>query len=443
MGLGSSSSEKTRDEKSVQADINKALKDSGGKWTSNLNDLVAERDRARAGKSSAAASSGGGQGFFDTLKSVPAGISRDVSMGVSAGLFSNRDKQRANLKATGKYTDAQINDYFARTDATLARNAAEAAARSNRSDDSPSAITPPPQDVLPPEERMPVYRSPFGPQIPSQPSIEITPEMRAAALRTFEAQRGAGQIPYQMLPYQQGLGSMRRPGSIPITPRMRQPVPMPIEPPDSHIFRLEPMSQPRMPVGQPQMNEMIRMQQADAAIRNQVPWYEQGPGVGRPQALPPQVSQPSQRQLDPYDGMRSIGMPVGQPQMPRIQPMPQPRMPQQNVSPAFQYAAQNYQRLGGSQRLMDRPIEMMSAAERRTINDMSRAMAEQAQQQQEYDMGRRLMGKGGGAVGPQPVPMRPYMPMAVGGIAALRPMMTSGTFRRPVGTTGTFRDYIS
>jgi hypothetical protein len=252
-----------------------------------------------------------------TIAAVPGGIARDVSMGVSAGLFSNRDKQRENLKATGKYTDAQINDYFARTDATLARNAAEAAARSNRSDDSPSAITPPPQDVLPPEERMPVYRSPFGPQTPSQPSIEITPEMRAAALRTFESQRGAGQIPYQMLPYQQGLGSMRRPGSIPIDPRMRQPVPMPIEPP---------------------------------------------------------------------------GMPM---------PMPQPRMPQQNVSPAFQYAAQNYQRLGGSQRLMDRPIEMMSAAERRTINDMSRAMAEQAQQQQEYDMGRRMMGKGGGAIGSQ------------------------------------------
>lgn len=363
MGLGSSSSEKTRDEKSVQADINKALKESGGKWTSNLNDLVAERDRARAGGASAA-SSGGGQGFFDTLKSVPAGISRDVSMGVSAGLFSNRDKQRENLKATGKYTDAQINDYFARTDATIARNAAEAAARGDRGDDSPSAITPRPQDILPPEEQMPVYRNPFGPQAPVQPSIEITPEMRAAALRTFESQRGAGQIPYQMLPYQQGLGSMRRPGSIPITPRMRQPVPMPIEPP---------------------------------------------------------------------------GMPM---------PMPQPRMPQQNVSPAFQYAAQNYQRLGGSQRLMDRPIEMMSAAERRTINDMSRAMAEQAQQQQEYDMGRRMMGKGGGAIGSQlPSVMRTAMGAGLGnavyGLPSLRPMTTSGTFRRPVGTTGTFRDYIS
>ena len=329
MGLGSSSSEKTRDEKSVQADINKALKDSGGKWTSNLNDLVAERDRARAGSSSGGGFSSGIKSVGSAIAAVPGNIARDVSMGVSAGLLSNRDKQRENLKATGKYTNAQINDYFARTDATLARNAAEAAARSNRSDDSPSAITPPPQDVLPPEEQMPVYRSPFGPQAPVQPSIEITPEMRAAALRTFEAQRGAGQIPYQMLPYQQGLGSMR-------------------------------------------------------------------PGA----------------------------------------------------SPAFQYAAQNYQRLGGSQRLMDRPIEMMSAAERRTINDMSRAMAEQAQQQQEYDMGRRLMGKGGGAIGSQ-VPSTMWSAMGAGlgnaiyGLPSLRPMTTSGTFRRPVGTTGTFRDYIS
>lgn len=366
MARGSSPTEKTRDEKSIQADINKALKDSGGKWTSNLNDLVSERDRARAGSSSGGGFSSDIKNIGSAIAAAPGNIARDVSMGVSAGLFSNRDKQRENLKATGKYTDAQINDYFARTDATIARNAAEAADRRNRSDDSPAAITPRPQDVLPPEEQMPVYRNPFGPQTPSQPSIEITPEMRAAALRTFESQRGAGQIPYQMLPYQQGLGSMRRPGSIPLDPRMRQPVPMPIEPP---------------------------------------------------------------------------GMPM---------PMPQPRMPQQNVSPAFQYAAQNYQRLGGSQRLMDRPIEMMSAAERRTINDMSRAMAEQAQQQQEYDMGRRLMGKGGGAVAPQPfVPkaVQPMMAASLGGggagLASLRPMMTSGTFRRPVGTTGTFRDYIS
>ena len=61
--------------------------------------------------------------------------------------------------------------------------------------------------------------------------------------------------------------------------------------------------------------------------------------------------------------------------MPRM-PMPQPPMQRNpNVSPAFQYAAQNYQRLGGSQRLMDRPMEMMSVAERQRINDMAQGMA--------------------------------------------------------------------
>jgi len=38
-----------------------------------------------------------------------------------------------------------------------------------------------------------------------------------------------------------------------------------------------------------------------------------------------------------------------------------------NMSPAFQYAAQNYDILGGSQRIAPRPIEMMSAAERAQI----------------------------------------------------------------------------
>ena len=51
-----------------------------------------------------------------------------------------------------------------------------------------------------------------------------------------------------------------------------------------------------------------------------------------------------------------------------------------NMSPAFQYAAQNYDMLGGSQRLAPRPMEMMSSAERNRINDMSQAMADQAAQ---------------------------------------------------------------
>jgi len=75
------------------------------------------------------------KGFFDTLTSIPRAIARDVGMGVSAGLFQNRDAQRENLAAKG-YSASEIDDYFARTDATIERNRAEAAARMNRSDDS-------------------------------------------------------------------------------------------------------------------------------------------------------------------------------------------------------------------------------------------------------------------------------------------------------------------
>jgi len=47
-----------RSETQIQADINKALKDSGGTWTAELNDLVSERDSARN-------NDGGGSGGND------------------------------------------------------------------------------------------------------------------------------------------------------------------------------------------------------------------------------------------------------------------------------------------------------------------------------------------------------------------------------------------
>jgi len=99
-----------------------------------------------------------------------------------------------------------------------------------------------------------------------------------------------------------------------------------------------------------------------------------------------------------------------------------------NMSPAFQYAAQNYGTLGGSQRLAPRPMEMMSVAERNRINDMSQAMADQAAQQQmaqnEYQQGMSAMtsGKGGPQTMPQPgvPPTQPPMPQyGGGGLAAL------------------------
>jgi hypothetical protein len=297
--FGGGNRERTRDESSVQADINRGLKESGGKFTPEINSLVAERDRARSG----GASSGGlgslsaGLGrAVDTVRSIPGNFARDVRMGTSAGVFANRDKQAENLASKG-YSQRDIQDYFARTDATIARDAAQEAARQNEgpSDAEMAAVRMGAEDI-PPEDQMPRYRNPFGTmpgapgQMPGSPNAltvfpqppEVTPDMRREALRIFESQRGAGQIPYQMLPYQQGLGSM----------------------------------------------------------------------------------------------------------------------PRANVSPAFQYAAQNYQRLGGAQRLMDRPMEMMSVAERQRINEMAQGMADSQSRRRlgptPADLEQIMRGKGGG-----------------------------------------------
>ena len=357
--FGGGNRETTRDEKSVQRDINKALKDSGGKWTSNLNDLVAERDRARSGATTSSsgrnALSQGLGSFGRAVSSIPGNIARDVKMGTSAGLFSGRDKQAENLKSKG-FSQADIKDYFARTDATIARNAAQQDfGRSDRSNDAP-------------------FRAPIGgdgsPQNPTisggkgsrtpQPT-EISPEMRREALRIFESQRGAGQVPYQMQPYQQGLGSMPRPRFMPQGGMQRYAVP------------------------QQQMNERLR------SLANRTP-------MDRPM-LPP-MQQPQ---------IPRFRMPMPQPPMQRMPSMPMPQPPMQqnpNVSPAFQYAAQNYQRLGGSQRLMDRPMEMMSVAERQRINDMAQGMADRQRPTPFPGKGGGQLptispGKGGGAMLPQ------------------------------------------
>lgn len=58
----------------------------------------------------------------------------------------------------------------------------------------------------------------------------------------------------------------------------------------------------------------------------------------------------------------------------------------QATSPAFRYAAQNYDRLGGQQRMYDRPQEMMSQRERQGVTDI-------------YDRFNQ-----------QPVPIEPYVP---------------------------------
>lgn len=301
--FGGGDSKNTRDEETVQKEINRGLKESGGKFTPEINNLVAERTRVRSGDTGGSALSQGLGSFGKAVSSIPGNIARDVRMGTSAGMFSGRDKQAENLASKG-FTPTEIQDYFDRTAATAARNKAQQDfGRNERSNDA-SSRAPIGGDV---DEQGPVYRNPFG--SPQNPSInpyspargapaEITPAMRNEALRIFESQRGAGQVPYQMQPYQQGLGSMP---------------------------------------------------------------------------------------------------------------------PPQGLSPAFQYAAQNFDRLGGSQRLMDRPMEMMSVAERQRINDMAQGMA---------DRQRPTPFPGKGNVRFEPQPLSPD------GMSSIPPFVQSGTLNR-------------
>lgn len=82
-----------------------------------------------------------------------------------------------------------------------------------------------------------------------------------------------------------------------------------------------------------------------------------------------------------------------------------------NASPAFNYAAQNYATLGGSQRLAPRPMEMMSVAERGQINDMAQGMADQEAARQaaenDYQAGMDMVMRGGGKGGPRTGPQLP------------------------------------
>lgn len=131
-----------------------------GKGVQKVSFADSAYDKTMAAKSAAASGGGGsgsssssgarnvvssaantGKGFIETLKSIPGGIVNDISMGFSANPFANRDKQRENLAAKG-YTSAQIDDYFARTDATLERMAAENAARGDRDDRGIASVAP-------------------------------------------------------------------------------------------------------------------------------------------------------------------------------------------------------------------------------------------------------------------------------------------------------------
>jgi len=156
--------------------------------------------------------------------------------------------------------------------------------------------------------------------------------------------------------------------------------------------------------------------QADQYAENLRRYNEYMQGQNAPTVMPQQPAvTPEMRQaaLQTFESQRGAG------QMPYyMAAAANSQAP--DMSPAFQYAAQNYATLGGSQRLGPRPMEMMSVAERRQINDMAQAMADQQAQQMDYQRGMDMImrggGKGGGATMPQTgggMP-RPPLPFAYG-----------------------------
>ena len=98
--------------------------------------------------------------------------------------------------------------------------------------------------------------------------------------------------------------------------------------------------------------------------------------------------------------------------MERMPRYPQPMPRNQATSPAFRYAGQNYDRLGGMQRTMPRPMEMMSSGERQQIGRMADRMERPPiglfQNQNPYVgiLQRGISAKGGGRTMPQRPPSR-------------------------------------
>jgi hypothetical protein len=236
------------------------------------------------------------KGFFETLKSVPSNIARDVSMGFSAGLFSNRDTQRANLAEKG-YSAAEIDDYFARTDATIARNEAEAAARMNRSDDR-SGIASLAPATMSAEELAKAFAE--GRDLSGQTQQSLQPLI-------VEYLRGRGITDYaNYLP--KIFETLQVPAGAPIV----APAPVfdvaPAQPPAGQPPAGQPQPQPQPPVFTPIMPV--------GSAGGYMPAQPGQPGYGLPDFAQPQFGQPGMGQ--PQFGQPPMQTGLGQPQPPQF-----------------------------------------------------------------------------------------------------------------------------
>ena len=154
---------------------------------------------------------------------------------------------------------------------------------------------------------------------------------------------------------------------------------------------------------------MPRQMQGIGGFRRQPPpgMYER---MMRPAVMPPNFGQDQATRGGSMPGFyrRQDVQPAVMPRFPnpRMPRYPQPMPPNQASSPAFRYAAQNYDRLGGMQRTMPRPMEMMSRAERQQIGRIADSFQPQPMQNPYVGILQRgISAKGGGRTMPQRPPM--------------------------------------
>ena len=157
------------------------------------------------------------------------------------------------------------------------------------------------------------------------------------------------------------------------------------------------------------------MEDTSLSSQDALNYYQNsGDQAGTQNILRSSVGLPQEQVARPTVGTRRDDF--GMPMLPMPQPMPQ----NQATSPAFRYAAQNYGRLGGQQRMYDRPMEMMSQRERQGVNriydDMNTIRPMFQQQGIAQLLQNALTNKGGGRTAPQPqmpryTTMPRYQPM--------------------------------
>ena len=365
----SSNGESSSSRDSIQQQINAEQRRIGaGNWNERLNELVRQRDNAGSGDDR----SGGLAGLGTALRNAPSNIARDIRMGFNP---SSRDA-----------------DYYRRTAETIART--QGADAANR------------------------YIS----QMTQRGGIAAEGVQGADVDSSVNYGQRIGMLNQDGTVNTNYMGNNDGGSSSAITP-----APEDIQSPSEQTY-----------VNQALMNRMRMQQEQDARARNMemarmmferqnmmspgpIPRQMQGiaafrnPFV-RPMQPPPEEMPPGfggQGVQPLVDNMRAIPMPR------YPQPMPMPRYPQPMPynpasSPAFRYAAQNYGRLGGMQRTMPRPMEMMSQRERQQIGRMADSFRPQPMRDPYVGILQRgLSAKGGGRSGYQGMPS--FMPRGFGG----------------------------